>query len=88
MTKIRATIVSGPFAVVSSGNTARDYMLDGDDIQERAAAAFDSVYYGCEAQVYQRGINGFGVQVEGSNYVVDVYTTREAAERALAASAQ
>ncbi len=78
-----ATIVTGPFAVVSSGNVTNSYMLDGDDIQARADAAM-SRYWADSSTVLQRGIEGFGIQVEGSPYVVEVYGSREVAERKLA----
>ncbi|GKS87140.1 hypothetical protein AVMA1855_23330 [Acidovorax sp. SUPP1855] len=85
MSKSIATIVPGPFAVVSSGNCTNSYMLDGDDIQARADAAMDS-YWATTSQVIHRDIAGFGIQVEGSPYIAEVYTTQEAAERALASN--
>ncbi len=78
-----ATIVPGPFALVSSGNTTKSFMLDSDDIQERANAALNP-YWGNSAGVIKRGIQGFGIQIEGNPYVVEVYESRAAAERALA----
>ncbi|GEM_PF-6584907 len=52
--------------------------VDGDDIQERANAAY-SPYWGAAANVYQR-VEGYGIQHEGSEYILAVYETREAAE--------
>lgn len=80
-----AKIIPGPFAVVTSGNCTRSFMLDGDDIQTRADAAMDK-YWSDTATVVSRGIQGFGVQIEGSDYIVDVYTTEDAAKRALGQS--
>lgn len=77
------TIVPGPFALVSSGNTTKSFMLDGDDIQERANAALNP-YWGNSATVIKRGLQGFGTQIEGNPYIVEVYESRVAAERALA----
>lgn len=78
----KATVIPGPFALVSSGNVTQSYMLDGDDIQDRANAAMDK-YWADSATVIKRGIEGFGIQVEGSKYIVEVYNTEEAAKRAI-----
>jgi hypothetical protein len=60
-------------------------MLDGDDIQARADAAMNS-YFGTHSTVGRRGVEGYGIQIEGSPYIVDVYASREVAERKLAES--
>ena len=83
VTDAKADVVAGPFALVAGGNATQDYLLDGDDIEERAIAHYDSAYYGCKGGVYRRGIPGFGVQVVGG-HIVDIYETREAAECAIA----
>lgn len=78
----KATVVPGPFALVTSGNTTTSYLIDGEDIQARADAAKDP-YWGQGSTVLKRGLPGYGVQVEGCRYIEDVYTTAEAAERAI-----
>jgi hypothetical protein len=83
--KPKASIIPGPFALVTSGNCTTSYMLDGDDIQERANAAMNR-YWGDTAQVHKRGIPGWGILIDGHHYVVSVYTTREAAESHLQSS--
>lgn len=86
--KVGAKVVEGPFALVAGGNATQDYLVDGDDIEDRALAHYDSAYNGCQGGVYQRGITGFGVQVVDGGYIVDIYETREAAERAIARNVQ
>lgn len=81
----KATIVPGPFASVSSGNCTNSWMLDGDDIQARADAAMNP-HFGNHSTVGRRGVEGYGIQIEGSPYIVDVYASREVAERKLAES--
>lgn len=79
----KATIIEGTFALVSSGNCTESYMVDGDDIQERANAAHDS-YWGPKSNIIERGIEGFAVAVNGwAGYMVDLYTTRASAEAAI-----
>ncbi|QTD44307.1 hypothetical protein [Ottowia testudinis] len=84
MTKSNAHIVAGPFALVSSGNCTQSWMVDGADIQERANAALDPYWGKGPVMIHDRGVTGYGIQVEGSPYVVCVYGTREIAERKLA----
>lgn len=84
MTKPNATIVTGPFAIVSGGNCTDRWMIDGPDLQDRANAAKDSYCGNAPATIYERGIVGYGIQIEGHADVVAVYKTREQAERALA----
>lgn len=73
-------IVKGTFALVSSGNCSTSWLIDGADIQDRANAAISS-YWGNSAAVHERGVEGYGIKVEGCRYIVEVYTTLEAAER-------
>ncbi|WP_312247021.1 hypothetical protein [Stutzerimonas nitrititolerans] len=75
-----ANIVKGTFAIVSRGNCSTGWLTDGADIQDRANAAISS-YWGSTAAVHERGIKGYGIQVEGCRYIVEVYATLEAAER-------
>jgi hypothetical protein len=81
-TNTELKIIEGTFAAVSSGNCSQAWMVDGDDIQERANAALNK-QYGDVATIYQRGVQGFALS-HGGKYLVGVYTTRDAAERALA----
>ena len=73
------TIIEGTFALITSGNCTESWMLDGDDLQERADAAMDS-YWGNASKIIERGVQGFAVS-NGGEYMIDLYTTREAAER-------
>lgn len=79
---MNAKIVKGPFAKVTSGNATESWMLDGDDIQDRADAAMDR-HFASSAHVIERGQAGYGIQVEGSPYIAAVYLTEEAALAAL-----
>lgn len=74
-----ASILKGTFALVSSGNCSTSWLVDGDDIQVRANAAI-SPYWSDTAKVHERGVEGYGIQVDGCKYIVEVYETREAAE--------
>ncbi len=72
-------IVKAKFALVSAGNCTKRFMFDGDDIVERAIAATENSHWGKCQTVFERGIEGYGIWTEGSDYVVDVYANIEAA---------
>jgi len=74
-------IVENTFAYVSTGNCTQNWMVDGDDIQDRANAHL-SAYYGVEAVIHQRGVHGFALMI--GDYVIDLFNTREAADNYLA----
>ena len=72
-------IVEGVFASVTSGNCSVSWIVDGDDVQERANEAM-SPYWGNKSSIIQRGVKGYAVNVVGAKYLIDIFTTREAAE--------
>jgi len=76
-------IIEGTFAYVSTGNCTQGWMIDGDDIQARANAHLLAYYgYEVEARIHQRGVTGFALIVDG-HIIIDLFQTKEAAERFL-----
>ena len=73
-------IVEGVFAAVTSGNCSVSWIVDGDDVQDRANKAL-SAYWGNKSSIVERGVKGFAVNVIGSTYLIDVFLTKEAAEQ-------
>lgn len=73
-------IVEGVFAAVTSGNCSVSWIVDGDDVQDRANKAL-SAYWGNRSSIIERGVKGFAVNAIGSTYLIDVFLTKEAAEQ-------
>lgn len=83
------TIFEGPFAeVYVGGNCVTEYIADGDDLMERANAIRDEYWAkaGHDAQIKRRNLPLYGIGFIEVGYPVSgwMYTSREAAERALA----
>lgn len=79
------TIVEGRFANVGGGNCSRWWILDGDDVQERANALpghdIDRDGRKYPSTIFERGVIGWALQIEGVDGV-QVYLSRRAAEAA------
>ena len=93
MTKIytqpvsRLRIVEGAFAAVSAGNCTWAWMVDGDDIQERANVALGWYWsndFTIPASVHERGVRLACIQIDDQAHMLAGYSSREAAEAALA----
>lgn len=78
------TILSGTFAQVFAGNGNYDWLVEGDDIQQRANANINPYWMtpGRDCPIAQRNVEGHALVADGR--VVVLYKTREHAERALA----
>lgn len=81
-------IISGKFAEILGRNMTSNWMVDGDDLQDRADAVWqrgETVLggYSDTATILQRGIDGVAIQYGNHPYVF-VYNSRAAAEAALA----
>ena len=78
------TILSGRFARVFTGNMTTGWLPEGDDLQSRANANIDPYWTtgGRDCPVYERDVEAHAVMSETS--VVSVFTSRKAAEAAIA----
>lgn len=65
----RTEIVEGTFALIATGNCTEGWVIDNDNIT---------------AHVYRRGVAGYGLRVKGHSVMLDLYTTRDAADAAMA----
>lgn len=83
-TKHTITVIRGTFALVASGNASDAWMIDGDDIQDRANEALDWYWRveGVDATIYERGVEGWGVAIDDQPYMIGLFTTEAAALRA------
>ena len=84
-------IIEGRFALVSGGNCTTQWMIDGEDFEQRAKVQWDAenaAYYGdfSPGMIYERGVAGFCL-VDENGMIREVMTTREAAERCVARNA-
>lgn len=88
---MKTEIVEGMFGQVSGGNCTTVWMVDGPDLEDRARAAWEQHggYYGgfYPSMIKARGVAGFGVVINDSPYVTEVFKTREAAERCIGGAA-
>lgn len=75
-------IVHGQFALVFSGNVTKAWMVDGDDIQQRANAALNP-YWGDTAKIYDQHVEGWALMADNSPYAIELYTSEMHAQRAL-----
>jgi len=85
---MNTTTTNGVFAEVATGNCTSGYILDGDDVQERANAQYPKSYGAPFSRVYKRGIVGFGIPTKKGFSQFYVFSTLEAAQRELAARAK
>lgn len=79
-----AQIVHGPLAKVYTGkNAVCDYLVEGDDLQERADAICDKFWLaaGRRAEIRERNLSLFGVRFSDNGPIYEVFTSLEAAER-------
>lgn len=79
-----ASIISGKFARVFTGNMTTGWLLEGDDLQGRANANVDPYWLpaGQDCPIYERNVDGHALALDGMPVVL--YKSREAAEQALA----
>lgn len=61
-------IVEGPFALISTGNCTVGWVIDTDNIAQH---------------VHERRDHSYGLRVKGHNVMLDLYTSRDAADAAM-----
>jgi|GEM_PF-2611897 len=81
--KTELKVVTGLFAKVATGNATFGFIIDGDDVQERANAAYPD-YFGGTGIVYERGLEGAAVFVGNNEVSRELYINKEFADRSVA----
>jgi hypothetical protein len=74
-------IVTGPFALVHTGNATYGYVLDDEMVQKRAEDAIDP-YWG-KPKIFERGIKGFGILLTETGTILDIYKTEDDAAESI-----
>ena len=82
----KAQIITGPLAEVYTGSNGYcEYLVDGDDIQQRADAVCDKYWLkaGRKAEIRARNLPLWGIQFSQGSKIDVVFTSLEAANRYL-----
>jgi len=81
--KTELKVVTGLFAKVATGNATFGFILDGDDVQERANAAYDD-YYGGTGFVYELGLEGAAIFIGNNEVSRELYISEKFANESVA----
>ena len=76
-------VVTGKFAKVATGNATFGFILDDDDVQTRADAAYGD-YYGDTGIVYERGLEGAAVFAGNNEVSRELYISEKFANESVA----
>lgn len=74
-------IIAGSFVLAETGNCTRGYIINDDNVQQRANDAMPKYYYPTGTYYPETNVNGFAIQIGSQKTLHSVHKNEQSAEK-------